>query len=338
MSEKTIRFSEEDIRPEKWMDRQREAYNRDMAWLLERENRFVHVPCPACAADNTTEKYLKHGFHYVECANCGTLYTNPRPDQALLHEFYARAENYKYWNDVIFPASEEARRESIFKPRAERTAELCKRYGVSGGTMLEVGAGFGTFCVEMKKLNLFDRIFAVEPTPDLAQSCRDRGLEVIESPIEKVDLDLGEVDVIASYETIEHLFDPRGFIADCGKRLRANGLLLLTCPNGRGFDVATLGEHSGTIDGEHLNYFNPDSLALAVNELGFETLEALTPGRLDAELVHKKILSGEFILERQPFLQEILVDRWEELGATFQDFLAENRLSSHLWLVARKIG
>ena len=31
-----------------------------------------------------------------------------------------------------------------------------------------------------------------------------------------------------------------------------------------------------------------------------------------------------------------LIDRWDELGADFQEFLAAHRLSSHMWLVARK--
>ena len=51
------------------------------------------------------------------------------------------------------------------------------------------------------------RVVAVEPTPDLAKTCRAKGLEVIESRIEDAK-GLGVVDVIASFEVIEHLFDP----------------------------------------------------------------------------------------------------------------------------------
>jgi hypothetical protein len=60
-----------------------------------------------------------------------------------------------------------------------------------------------------------------------------------------------------------------------------------------------------------------------------------TPGKLDAELVRKAVLRGNLDLEAQPFLQTVLVDRWDELGEPFQQFLAASKLSSHLWLVAR---
>ena len=70
---------------------------------------------------------------------------------------------------------------------------------------------------------------------------------------------------------------------------------------------------------------------------GFELIEISTPGKLDAEIVRKKVLSGEFNISEQLFLRHILLDNWESLGKIFQDFLSENRLSSHMWVVAKKI-
>jgi len=67
-----------------------------------------------------------------------------------------------------------------------------------------------------------------------------------------------------------------------------------------------------------------------------EVLEAETPGKLDAEIVRKRVLSGLIDLSAQPFLRRVLVDEWDRLGGVFQRFLAENSLSSHMWIVARK--
>jgi len=55
---------------------------------------------------------------------------------------------------------------------------------------------------------------------------------------------------------------------------------------------------------------------------------------LDAELVRKEALDGSIVLDS--FLQQILIDRWDELGGPFQEFLAAHKLSSHMWLVARR--
>jgi SAM-dependent methyltransferase len=249
---------------------------------------------------------------------------SPRPAPELLDEYYRSSSNYEYWNTVVFPASETARRERIFRPRAERVLSYART-----GTLVDVGAGYGTFCEEVARLGAFERVIALEPEPHLAQTCRSKGLEVIESPVEQAEF---SADVITSFEVIEHLFSPRAFVERCAEILRPGGLLLLTCPNVRGFDVEMLGELSATVDAEHLNYFHPSSLGALLERCGFDVVEAVTPGRLDAELVRKR--ADELTLD--PFLQRVLIDEWDRLGEPFQDFLAAHGLSSNMWLVASR--
>ena len=335
MSEK---LTERQIRPPELMDRQRQLVLKDIGRLLSRCDEFVEVPCPACGKSETTKLFEKFGLSYVECADCRTWFINPRPAPEALSWFYRESENYAYWNEVIFPASEGVRRERIFVPRVDQLLALCRKYGVATGSLLEVGAGFGTFCAEVKARNQFERVVAVEPTPDLAETCRRRGLEVLEQPVEQVQFESGALfDVVASFEVIEHLFAPADFIGHMANLLKPGGLLVLTCPNGQGFDIQTLGAASNTVDHEHLNYFNPDSLAGLLTRCGLEVLESFTPGRLDAELVRNKALAGEHDISAQPFLKRVLIDEWERLGQPFQDFLAQQGLSSNMWLVARKL-
>jgi SAM-dependent methyltransferase len=205
---------------------------------------------------------------------------------------------------------------------------------VNAGTLLEVGAGFGTFCEEIKSRKFFQRVIALEMTPSLAATCRTRGLEVIEKPVEKLDLPRNSVDVLAAFETLEHLYSPRRFLVDCRRLLAPNGLLIITCPSIDGFDVMTLREVSDTVDHEHLNYLNPRSIRQLAADCGFEVLEVLTPGQLDADIVRNKVKQGNFSLEGQPWLQHILIDEWDKFGGKFQEFLANNQLSTHMWLVA----
>ena len=118
---------------------------------------------------------------------------------------------------------------------------------------------------------------------------------MIEAPVEEAQLPESIADVVTSFEVIEHLFSPRGVHRPLRERsCGAGGLLIVTCPNVKGFDMEILGEASGErVDAEHLNYFIPRSLAACWSG-GFEVLEAHTPGRLDAELVRKKALAGEW--------------------------------------------
>lgn len=328
-------ISEEQIRPAHLMSDKQSCIDADRQFLLDRKGRWVDVACPACDATSWRLYGEKRGFRYVECRQCATVYTNPRPSRELLDAFYATSQNYAFWNAHIFPATEATRRAQIFRPRAQRLADYCRQLEISKATLLEIGAAFGTFCEEARGTGLFEKIIAVEPTPDLAETCRQRGFHVLEQMVEDVQ---GEAiaDVVVAFEVIEHLFSPRDFIRHARRLLRRGGLLVLSCPNVAGFDVATLNVRSGTFDHEHLNYFHPGSISKMVAGCGLEVHDVQTPGKLDAELVRKAVLGGTISLADQPFLKNVLVDRWDELGGPFQEFLAKNRLSSHMWLAARK--
>lgn len=331
-----MELTENEIRPDHLKGGQVKRMAHDIALLLERRDEFVCVACPACDSSASTIRFEHYGLTFVDCIDCETMYINPRPGPAVLEWFYANSQHYDYFNRYIFPASEKIRYAKLFVPRAERLAEICERYGVPTETLLEAGAGFGTFCSAVRDLGLFRRIIAVEPTPALAETCRKKGIDVIEKPIEKVELDFESVDVVASFEVIDDLFSPREFVEGCARVLRPGGLLLLTCPNVKGFDVEILQLESTAIDWHSLNYFHPESLSRLVGDLGLTVIEVTTPGRLDAELVRKKALAGMIDLTNSPFLHHVLIDRWEELGDPFQRFLSEHGLSSHMWLVARK--
>ena len=211
--ENDIQFSEEDIRPKNATKGAKTAILKDLGRLLINSDRFVDVFCPACNSDKFTSAYKKFGLDYVSCNTCETLYINPRPSPEILEMCYKESDVYAYWDKYIFPASEKARREKIFKPRVDKILEFCKKYNITADSILEVGAAYGTFCQELESRNIFKRIVAIEPTPNLAQTCRNENIETIESPVEKVSFpEDKKFDVVVNFEVIEHLFSPINFI------------------------------------------------------------------------------------------------------------------------------
>ena len=119
---------------------------------------------------------------------------------------------------------------------ARRIAGYCEQSGVPLGTLVEVGPGFGTFAALAGER--FERVLAVEPTPELARACRERGVDVVEKAIEEVaEGELPPADVVCAFETIEHLFDPRAFLEHAARIVRTGGMLVVSCPNGLGFDI-----------------------------------------------------------------------------------------------------
>ncbi len=326
---------EENLRPEKLMADKERALEADRTFLLERKSQWVSVVCPACGEKEWRFYGEKHGFTYVTCPACYTVYMSPRPNASLLDSFYKQSQNYAHWSKHIFPATEAARRKQIHRPRAKYLEKICRAQGISGGDFLEVGAAYGSFCQEVAALKFFNRIIALEPTPDLAQICRDKGFTVVESLVERYAPNQF-FDVVAAYEVIEHICDPAAFVRQCGRLLRSGGLLVLSCPNVQGFDVLMLGVLSGCFQHGHLNYFHPESLGRLFRSSGLLPVFSGTPGHLDAELVRKAALRGGVDLSGQPFLRRVLLDAWEDLGGPFQDFLADNGLSSHMVCVGVK--
>jgi len=240
-----MELSENDIRPR----------------LTRCKSDFVSVACPACGAHSCVPEFEKYDFSFDRCTECGTVYMNPRATEDILADFYAGSVLYQYWDEYIFPASRGARRERIFRPRVRRILDLCEELHLNPGLLVEVGSASGMFCEEALATGEFGKVLGIEPNAAQAQTCRRIGVEVIESTIERaIDLD-EQADVVVSFETIEHVYSPRRFLDCCHRLLAPGGLLILTCPNYEGFDIMTLGPVSDSLYAEHINMFNPRSLA-----------------------------------------------------------------------------
>lgn len=329
-------FREYDIRPSIHKEKIREALNADLLKLQSKKREFVRVDCPACGSKNYNFAFKKYAFNFVVCKECETVFMNPRATPQILNEFYSHSVVYDCWNRCIFPESEKIRKEKIFKPRMARILEICDKYKINTNCLVEVGAGFGIFCEEIQKTKRFQHVIAIEPAVSLAKTCRSKALYTIEDSIENIQSFEYRPEVLVSFEVIEHLFSPKLFLRSCNRLMAPNSIIVVTCPNCKGFDILTLGPDSESIDAEHINLFNPDSIQMLFERCGFSILECSTPGKLDADIVRNQILRKNYDVSGQPFLQSILVDRWDELGTKFQTFLNENNLSSHMWLVAKK--
>jgi len=331
------KLKEEDIRSKDNLDYRWSLYKQDQDRLLQKKANFIEVNCPACHKNTGSEFYERSGFYFKKCNTCKTVYVSPRPTQKMLFEHYQNSKAEKYFNEVVYPKTETGRVEHIIKPRVNRIIELCENHKVVFETIVDVGSGFGTFPEVMKQSGRFINVYAIEPDPSPAIICRKKGLDVFEDFIENI-VKTDFADVITSFESIEHVFSPKNYILNVYSMLKKGGLFIITTPNIMGFDLLTLKDKSdNTTAPDHLNYFHTESLSLLLESCGFSILETLTPGKLDVELVRDKVLNGIFSLDNQPFLQRIVIDEYESLGQSFQKWVSENGLSSHLWVVAKKL-
>lgn len=332
-------MKENDIRPQDLMKLKEPALKHDIDYMKSRIPEFKISPCPCCQSSEVTRWDEKNDFTYDECLRCSTIYMNPRPDESILEDFYKQSKNYEFWAKYIFPASDDVRRERIFKPRAEKLKAYWDKYNSGeGNRFLEIGAAYGTFCEAVRSLGVFKEIMAVEPTPELAKRCREKGFKTFEDTVEKLDLPKDSVDIVACFEVIEHLASPKVFIEQITGYLAPGGLFICSCPNGKSVGMLEFGALAREVDHEHINYFNPSSLSFLFKNAGLEVLEVSTPGLLDVDIMSNlfKELTDAQRACVGGFTKQILTQGNKETKDEFQRFVASINFSGHMWIVGKK--
>lgn len=332
-------MKEQEIRPEALFNEFIRLAEQDVKTFF-RDAGFRFVPCPACHNADTVFAFNKSGFNYEVCPRCNTLFVNPRPDKEAFDRYYREAQSVKFWATRFYKETESARRESIFKPRAKLVLDRIKEYADIDSIkwLADVGAGYGVFCEEASRISPpHMKVIAIEPSPDLADICLKKGLEVINKFLEDIidsDLDTGSAGVLTSFELFEHLYTPREFLHSCWNLLQEGGLLVFTTLSGAGFDIQVLWEESKSVTPpHHLNFLNPDSVKLLLDRCGFEAMEVTTPGKLDVNILENNL---EKIKPKDRFVKTLIEMTDQNAKDELQEFLQRHNLSSHMMVVARR--
>lgn len=326
-------MKEADIRPAALFDRYLALCRSDAKTFFE-PSEWEPVGCPACGADGTAA-FVKHGFSYRACPECDTLFASPRPTAAALARYYTESPSAKFWATDFYRTTEDARRERMFRPRAQRVRELTAGAG-DPDAVVDIGGGYGVFCEEIQKQLPAARVCAIEPSPALGAVCRAKGFTVVPAFLEQVsraDLPLdGGRAVFTSFELFEHLHTPRLFLERCRALMRGEDTLVLTTLSGTGFDIQLLWERAKAVfPPHHLNFLNPWSIERLARDCGFDDVVVTTPGRLDVDIVKNDgSASGA-----SRFLRTAARRAGEGAEAALQGWIQQHRLSSHMMMVAR---
>ena len=311
--------------------RQREKDGRRFYELFS--SCFETVRCPACGEAGRAA-FEKYGFHHESCPACGTLFCSPRPDEDALLKYYTEFASPKQWTQLLLRTDVE-RKALQYEPRVRSIIESLVRIGMSpGGAAVDIGAGSGAFALSLKKSEFFSRVIALDLSPDCVSACERQGLE---ARIGTLGCEQGSsADFLSMNDLIEHVFDPAALLGECARVLKKSGVLSIATPNGEGFDFRILKKDTRNITPpEHLTYFNRRSIKLLLKRCGFQEFFFATPGKLDVAMIQAEKKKGLDLSERNEFL-DLLFKEDEAVLESFQRFLAENRLSSHMLVLARK--
>ncbi|AAN48827.1 class I SAM-dependent methyltransferase [Leptospira interrogans] len=320
-------MKENEIRPKELLTRYLNLVESDSKKL--NKTKFLTISCPACGSDQYRKHIQKNDYTYVLCEGCRSLFCNPRPSEEILEDFYKTAESSRFWSDVFFPTVAESRREKLFKPKAERIFEYFKKENFEPAKICDVGSGYGIFLEELRRFFVKSEIFGIEPSPEMAEISTKKGIETLNATAEDSSKWSARFDLVISSEVIEHVFSVPKFITSIFNLVKPNGYCLLTGLGYEGFDVLTLQERSnGIFPPHHLNFMSIHGFEIAFKNAGFSKVEIFTPGELDVDIVLNSGYETEFI--------RVLRNRGADAISEFQSFLKKHKLSSHIWVFAKK--
>lgn len=325
-------MKEEEIRPRGIFDEYLRLAAEDTITFFADVER-IEGGCPACGG-NGHQAFSKENFTYDLCESCHTLYVNPRPVASAFAKYYIESPSSKYWASTFYRETAEARREKLWKPKAQVVAQILSSQGdAQGYAVVDIGGGYGLFAEEIRKLVPFPPV-VVEPGPHLASVCREKNLQVIEKFLEDVlPSDLPAVcKAFVSFELFEHLHDPVLFLSHLQQLMSPGDLFIFTTLSGAGVDIQALWEQSKSImPPHHLNFFNPVSVQILLKRIGLEVLAVTTPGKLDIDILANNM---EHIKDR--FWRTFVSTASDSEKQRWQEWISSSGWSSHMMVVCRK--
>ncbi len=321
-------MKENEIRPKKLLEKYIKLSSQDAKEYFNDDVR-EDINCVACGIDDNAFAFEKYNFKYALCNSCGTLFLNPRPSIKSFELFYQNSKSSKYWAETFFPNVAEIRREKIFLPRAESLTSLCEDINLKVNKIIDVGAGYGIFLDEWKKINPQSETIAVEPMSSLAAECRKKGIKVIEAIAEKVTDLTNPADIVVCFEVLEHIHKPIEFINVLKKMVKPGGYVFISTLCIDGFDLQILWDKSTQISPpHHINFLSIEGFKILFERAGLTNVTIKTPGKLDVDIVKKYLNSN--LDENHRFIKALVKKN------NFQNFLSENQMSSHAWVIGKK--
>ncbi|MCR4337560.1 MAG: class I SAM-dependent methyltransferase [Candidatus Omnitrophica bacterium] len=283
------------------------------------------------SAASLQDVYKILDVQYQFCPKTQSCFVNPRLNTQALRDFYRDSQACQFWRKQLCEVDED-QLYYIYGSRVSWITELVDEYLDRPSVLVDLETKYPFLLKHIENQKIFSTMGTLDPL--LFEKENQLSSRVLQDA--RVSTLEGSTDVFTAFETLERMAEPHRLFSLAAKFCRPGGLLLLTTATCSGFEYQVLKEHAPNLN--PINRMNLMSLEFIVDLIqrhGFELIELSTPGRLDVEIMRKT-------LERKPdlpvddFWKYILHHRDEKTWQGLQNFLQQNRLSSHVRIAARK--
>lgn len=189
--------------------------------------------CPICGSEHWTVIHRgpvrDGGFGSTrdgEVARCGGCGADRLAESLCLPDVAYSTEAYRNHLGQGHDIQKHYRAHDEF---ARFTLETLWPRSLRGKVVADIGCGGGSLLDHMSGLP--GEMLAIDPDPGFAESLRARGYRWMPDTSTAAASHAGRVDVAFSIQVIEHVSDPRSFLAGIRPLLSPDGVLVLSTPN-----------------------------------------------------------------------------------------------------------
>jgi 2-polyprenyl-3-methyl-5-hydroxy-6-metoxy-1,4-benzoquinol methylase len=239
--------------------------------------------CPSCGNDTFVNDiscidytYSKNVFSIVECSTCKLHFTNPRPTEKTIGQYYDSPEYISHTDTssgLLF---------TIYRLVKSYTLKQKRKLldGFSENkTVLDYGAGSGDFSAELA--NHGWSVTSYEPnTKATGRIIKKHSKIVLADSLKSIDTD--SKSVITLWHVLEHVHQLTETINQFNRILQKHGTLIIAVPNHTSYDATFYNSEWAAYDvPRHLYHFNPSTLETLISANGFR-LEEIKPMWFDS--------------------------------------------------------
>ena len=209
---------------------------------------------------------------------------NPQPvkDEIIARYSSAFANDYLRYeleNEAAFLKLQQLALKDAGFYKLEKTLLLRAKDGPS---VLDVGCATGALLAFLHDRGW--RVTGVEISACCEYARNERKLDVRNLPLEENKFPDESFDVVLASHLIEHLNDPRSFLAETFRILKDGGYVFISTPNISGFQARLFGGSWRSAIFDHLYLFSARTLKRMLKEAGFKAERVSTWGGLAAGL------------------------------------------------------
>ncbi len=277
---------------------------------------LILTNCPICNSTEfdhiiTCNDYTvsQNPFNIVGCTQCSFRFTNPRPTNDNLPEFY-KSINYISHSDTKKGFVSQVYH-LVRKYTLNQKLKLLKA-NVAVGNLLDYGCGTGTF---LKQANAKGwNSFGTEPDEGARELSNSNKKLAFGNKQELNAFDpLITFNAITLWHVLEHVTDLPETLNFFKQKLNQNGALIIAVPNYNSYDAKHYKAHWAAYDlPRHLYHFEAKTISQLLAKYGF-ALHETYPMKFDSFYV--SMLSEKYLSGRINYLKALLVGLRSNLKA-----------------------